>query len=447
MLLVTLVLVAVLTIAGALVYVRVTAALTEELRASIAEDYVLIQDAQDRAGEQGVAQFINWASATRSAPSFAFGLFTDKGDYLAGNIDDAPGFTDWGTITLPASDETPARELLAHAGLIGDHIVVVARTDDMVSRTGNAVLAALAIAGLIVAMSGLLVGYIASHAASLKLRRLALTLESVAAGNIDVRLPVSARNDQFDYVSREINGYLDRLAELMASLRNTAIAIAHDLKTPLNRVSILLQTAASASTPEQVALYLEQVHDEMDRLKDTLDTILRISRIESSDDTAAFALFDMPSMLADLAQTFEPVVEDQQQSIRYIAPTTPVSPAFGDRRMLQQLLVNLIENATRYAGPGAAITLAVTEGAGAPVVSVTDTGPGIPADKRDAVFEPFFRMNPERNELGTGLGLAMVKAIATRHRASVILDDAAPGLIVRLALAPAAAVLPQSQRA
>ena len=438
MLLVTAVLVIVLSIAGLFAYDRITSALTDQLRASVAEDFVLMQDAEQRAGELGLAQFITWASATRAAPTFAFGLFTQSGVHVAGNIASAPDFTGWGTITLPASTSEPARDMLARAGVIGDHVVVVASTNDDAATVGAVVLETLAIAGLVIALAGLAVGYIASRNASRKLRRLAQTLESVAGGNTAVRLPISHRNDQFDFVSREINAYLDRLSELMATLRNTAIAIAHDLKSPLNRVSILLQNAAAAG-PEETADYLDRVQVEMDGLKDTLDTILRISRIEASDDTSAFAPFDMDEMLADLAQTFAPVVEDQQQTITYSPPDGPVSQAFGDRRMLQQLLVNLIENAARYAGPGAAITLGLGEGDGAPVVWVRDTGPGIPDEKRERVFEPFYRLNAERDERGTGLGLAMVKAIAARHRAAIVLEDARPGLIARLTMVPQSA--------
>jgi signal transduction histidine kinase len=436
MLLVTAILVVVLSLAGWLVYARTTGALEAELRSRISEDFTMMQDAQSRAGEQGLAQFINWALATRSSEGFAFGMFTEAGDHLSGNLTTLPAFEGWGQITAAAGDASSPKTLIGYAGEIGDHIVVVAHSNGIVSTTGNTVLEALLIAGLVIAMTSLGTGYVVSRGTSQRLHRLAQTLGSVAGGNSDIRLPVSPRNDQIDFVSRQINGYLDRLAELMTGMRNTAIAIAHDLKTPLNRVSILLQNAETAQDPDQIRGYLDKIHDELDGLKSVLDTILRISRIEASDDTSTFAQIDLTDMARDLVQTFEPVLEEQGQTIRFIEPQASVSPTFGDRRMLQQLIVNLIENAGRYAGPAARVAVSVTQGDAAPVVTVVDDGPGIPADKREAVFEPFFRMNPERDELGTGLGLAMVKAIANRHRATIELDDNNPGLVVRLILAP-----------
>lgn len=436
MMLVTAVLAVVLGLAGWLVYARTTGALDAELRSRIHEDFALMQDAHARAGEQGLEQFISWAMATRSGDDFAFGMFTPVGVHLSGNVDDMPRFEGWGQIAVRAGEPGQANTMLGYAGQIGDHMVVVAHASGIVWATGNTVLEALVIAGLVIALTSLATGYVVSRGTSLRLHRLAQTLGSVAGGNSDVRLPVSPRNDQIDFVSRQINGYLDRLAELMAGMRNTAIAIAHDLKSPLNRVSILLQTAEAAQDADEIRLHLDKVHHELDGLKGVLDTILRISRIEASDDMSAFAPVDLPALLRDLVQTFEPVFEEQGQTISFIEPGTPVPPALGDRRMLQQLVVNLIENAGRHAGVGAIVAISVAEEAGAPVVTIADNGPGIPADQREAVFEPFYRMNPERDELGTGLGLAMVRAIANRHRATILLGDNNPGLVVRLRLVP-----------
>ena len=106
--------------------------------------------------------------------------------------------------------------------------------------------------------------------------------------------------------------------------------------------------------------------------------------------------------------------------------------------MVQQMLVNLIENAGRYAGAGATISLSVRTLDGQAVIVVADTGPGIPADKREEVFEPFHRLNADRGSAGAGLGLALVKAVTARHHARIVLGDNGPGLIATITF-PAAA--------
>ena len=426
----------VLASTGWLVLARTTAVLEDQVKARVTEDFKLLQEAQDRGGEQALAEFISWATKTRSATAFAFGMFTTTNVYVTGTLKQAPAFRGWGVIDMvwPASKRHDS--LLVYAGDIGDHMLVVGRSLQEVRATGEAVLQVLAIAGFIIALTGLVTGYTFSRGTSLKLRTMARTLEQVSRGDSSIRLPIGHTNDQIDFVSRQINLYLDRLADLMVMMRNTAIAIAHDLKSPLNRVSILVQEAANSRDPEQVSVSLDKVQEEMDGLRATLDTILRISRIEASDDVSTFHPFDLPALLDDLVQTFEPVFEAQGQSIRYVPPSELISPVFGDRRMIQQLLVNLIENSGRYAGQGAVVELSAAQQDGAPVAMVADNGPGIPADKRGSVLEPFFRMNPERNAPGTGLGLAMVKAIATRHHATITLSDNAPGLRVSVAFPP-----------
>jgi signal transduction histidine kinase len=174
----------------------------------------------------------------------------------------------------------------------------------------------------------------------------------------------------------------------------------------------------------------------MDSLGELMDTVLRISRIESSDDSSTFATFSASSLVHDLAQTFEPVLESAGQPMTCTLPDLDV-PLFGDRRMVQQMLVNLIENAARYAGKGATIELAVEARSGGPTLIVADTGPGIPPERYDDVMQPFFRIATDRSAPGAGLGLALVKAVATRHHAQLELSDNKPGLRVSVSFPPA----------
>jgi len=110
------------------------------------------------------------------------------------------------------------------------------------------------------------------------------------------------------------------------------------------------------------------------------------------------------------------------------------------------MLVNLIENASRHAGPGARISLAVRADSAQTSIIIADNGPGIPADKRDEVFQPFRRLNAERGSPGAGLGLALVKAVATRHHARIQLGDNAPGLRVTITFPPIPEPLPWPER-
>lgn len=399
-------------------------ALMDQLKARILEDVDLLREAQLANGEAGLAQFVGAAGATRADTSYVMGMFATDGTPLIGDLTAKPDFVGWSVQTYSGI------EFLEYAGTLEDHIIVLGRSMAPVDLTANQILQALLIAGLIVGASGLAIGYLLSRRVSQKLEVLANGLEAVSRGDATVRLPVGQPPDQVDHLARQINVHLERLSRLMDTMRSTAIAIAHDLKTPLNRASLLLQQAAD--DPAQSADLIARADAELTALQGTMDTILRISRIESSGERTSFAAFSLTGLLEDLRETYEPVAEDAGQSIT-LAPGADVVMV-GDKRMIAQLVVNLIENSNRYAGEGAAIGLGAVASQTGVILTVSDTGPGIPADARQQVLQPFTRLAPERSTQGTGLGLALVNAIVTHHRGTIALTDNAPGLRVQIAL-------------
>lgn len=419
----------VLGVAGYAILKTTQASMSEQLRSSITEDFGLLRDANDTGGEDELVKFIEAAVATRSDKQSAFGLFKLSGRRIAGNISAAPTFRGWGMLHVDASAGGDDR-FLGYVEKLDDNIVVAARSQRFQATESGVILNALLLAGLVICASALTVGYVMSRGVSSKLDVLDRTLAEVAQGNAEIRLPVGRTNDQIDHVSRQINAHLDRLGELMAGMRNTIVAIAHDLKSPLNRAYMQLQEAAEEETAAQTSTKLKRAQAEMETLGGVLDTVLRISRIETSDDTSGFTSFSGALLVRDLAQTFEPVLDAAGQRLSWREVPAEGEMLFGDRRMVQQMLVNLIENASRHAGPGAVVDLAVRSENGATLVVVADDGPGIPPEKREEVFQPFRRLNVSRGTPGAGLGLALVKAVASRHQAKVALDDNRPGLRV-----------------
>ncbi len=424
----------VLGVAGYAILRGTQATMEGQTQAYITEDVGLMRDANIAGGQRELMHFIRDSLATRADRQFAFGLYTPQGRRIAGNIVGAPHFIGWGMVSIA---QAPGQPFLAYAERLEDSVVIVGRSQGFLSVVSATIVNQLIIAGIVICAAALVIGWLLSHRVSSKLAVIDRTLEEVSRGNADARVPVGRSNDQIDHVSAEINAHLDRLSEFMASMRNTIVAIAHDLKSPLNRAYILLQDAAQDGSASETGKLLK-AQAEMETLRGVLDTVLRISRIETSGDSSNFAPFSPAALVQDLAQTFEPVLEANGQTLRYADAAPGCAPIFGDRKMVQQMLVNLIENASRYGGDGAVIDLAVEAEDGATVLSIADNGPGIPASQREAVFQPFRRLNASRNSPGAGLGLALVKAVATRHRARVELSDNHPGLRVKLTFPPAA---------
>ena len=425
----------VLAIAGYAILRGTQATMEDQIRSYITEDVGLMRDANIAGGQRELMRFIRDSLATRTDRQFAFGLYTPQGRRIAGNIVGDTRFLGWGMVEIAQS---PGQPFVAFAERLEDTVVIVGRSQGFVETMTGAIINQLILAGVVICAAALGIGGMLSYGVSSKLAVIDRTLGEVSHGNADARVPVGRSNDQIDHVSRQINDHLDRLSEFMASMRNTIVAIAHDLKSPLNRAYILLQDAAEDSGTASERSKLQNAQAEMETLRGVLDTVLRISRIETSDDSSNFAPFSPAALVQDLAQTFEPVIEAAGQKLR--CPDLPAEavPIFGDRKMVQQMLVNLIENASRYGGDGAVIDLEVRAAGGGAIVSIADNGPGIAPSQREEVFQPFRRLNGSRNSPGAGLGLALVKAVAARHRAKVELSDNHPGLRVTLSFPPAA---------
>jgi signal transduction histidine kinase len=220
---------------------------------------------------------------------------------------------------------------------------------------------------------------------------------------------------------------LDRIADLMESLRQVSSDIAHDLKTPLTRLRNKLEIAHTlvSSSPDHKAAVGAAITD-TDQILQTFSALLRISQIEAGTRRAAFHEVDLSQLFETVAHDFGPAVEAENQAlITYIQPELRI---LGDRELLTQMLANLIENASRHSPEGTQIEMTLAGAASGPVGSVSDDGPGVPAHERERIFRRFYRLERSRTTPGSGLGLSLVAAVADLHRIEISTDDNGPGL-------------------
>jgi signal transduction histidine kinase len=169
-----------------------------------------------------------------------------------------------------------------------------------------------------------------------------------------------------------------------------------------------------------------------DDLLDMFAAILRIAEVEGGDRRAAFAPLDLAVLVDEIATMMQPVVVDDGRTM--LVHCADPAPIIGDRHLLGQMLVNLIENVLRHTPPGTQIAIGVATTGKTATLSVSDTGPGIPADQRSLALRRFGRLDLSRHEHGHGLGLPLIEAIARLHRGTIVLEDASPGLRVVIAL-------------
>ena len=257
------------------------------------------------------------------------------------------------------------------------------------------------------------------------------TSTKIMSGNLSERVPVTRRNDEFDGLATNLNAMLDRIEQLLQGLKQVTDNVAHDLKTPLtrlrNQAESALREGASDEARQQA---LETTIAESDRLIQTFNALLMIARAEAGAPSGAFADVDVSAVVADVAELYGPVAEDEG-----IAVETAIAEGVhlrGNRELIGQAMVNLLENAVKYAKPDGEgqgrITVGLRQHDGRVLIEVADNGPGIPEADRKRVLERFVRLEKSRSEPGSGLGLSLVDAVTRLHGGEFRIEDNAPGV-------------------
>ncbi|HUD91075.1 HAMP domain-containing sensor histidine kinase [Sphingobium sp.] len=265
-----------------------------------------------------------------------------------------------------------------------------------------------------------------------RLRSVIDTATEIGTGDMGRRIALTGSDDMFDALARAINGMLDRITGLVGELRLVTDGLAHDLRSPLTRQRAVIENALSQSRDEAAIGAMERALEESDTLVRMLNTALAISRAEAGIGRGSFAPFDIAAMLDDFQDMYGAVAEDKGVTIAVDAPPSLVIRAH--RELVAQLLSNLIDNALKYGGDR--ILLSARPDATSLRVSVADNGPGIAEARRAEALKRFARLDASRHITGAGLGLSLATAAARLHGGELILDDAKPGLLVTVILAP-----------
>jgi signal transduction histidine kinase len=311
--------------------------------------------------------------------------------------------------------------------LTGDYELLVARDVFERYETERQVAANLPWSVLLMVILGIFGGALISHQLLGRLDAINRTSREIMAGDLSRRVPVGRTGDEFDSLSENLNRMLDRTERLMRGMREVTDSVAHDLRTPLNRLRNRLESISTELEPEsREAGAVEAAIAETDRLIATFNALLLIAEAEAGVAREAMAPLDLRGVVEGVAELYTPLAEENHLTL----DTAPSGEAviFGNKSLISQALANLIDNAIKYTPPGGHVRVAVEETPMGAALSVADTGPGIAVQDRPRVLERFVRLEASRNSPGTGLGLSLVAAVARLHDAKFTLADNAPGL-------------------
>lgn len=259
---------------------------------------------------------------------------------------------------------------------------------------------------------------------------------TIMAGDLSRRIPLAGSGDEFDRLAANLNAMLTRIEALMGALREVSDNIAHDLKTPLNRLRN--RAEAALRDPAGPATYrdgLVKTIEEADEIIKTFNSLLLIARLEAGAVAESMSPVDPASIIGDIAELYEPVAEEAGVKLAVTAP--PGLCLQANRELISQAVANLVDNAIKYSlegnAPGPAeykpaIALSLARAGEAIEITVADNGPGVAPQDRERALKRFVRLEKSRSRPGSGLGLSLVAAVAHLHGGSIRLEDNAPGL-------------------
>ena len=387
-------------------------------------------------GLKGVEGFID-IRQNFNAPQHGrvYRLESADGRHLAGGWPQWPARlkTDGSLIRVPNLQRRPATEWLMAAAELPDGSRVMVGFDriehDTVMRD---VYRAAAIGlGLALALS-LALGALIHRAALQPIATIRRSAETIIDGDLSHRIPHDHSRDEFGALSATLNRMLDRIEQLIAGVRGTSDAIAHDLRSPLTRHRARVEAALrQPPSPETLSDWLHDTLGEIDQVLGTFNALLQLATVEAGVARAQFADVSMTTVLQDAVSLYDAEASERNMTLALSLPDARCMVR-GDRHLLFQCVINLLDNALKYGPAGQTVGLSLHCDADAVVIDITDEGPGVA--QPDLAFNRMVRGDVTRQTAGHGLGLTLVRAIARLHGGDAVVVHSHRGARLRVSL-------------
>ena len=275
---------------------------------------------------------------------------------------------------------------------------------------------------------GLAGGFLISRRVLARLETINRTSGQIMGGDLARRVPVRGAGDEFDDLAQNLNSMLDRIERLLHGMREVSDNVAHDLRSPLNRLRNRLELAAMHQPPDtDTARDIEAAVQETDRLIGTFNSLLLIAEAEAGSVRETMEEISLTDVIEGVGELYCPLAEEKGQCFTVHVPAEG-AVIRGNRNLVSQALANLVDNAIKYTPAGGNILVGLENRHDESTLMVADDGPGILPEDRQRVTQRFVRLESSRNSPGTGLGLSLVAAVARLHEARLSFDDNDPGL-------------------
>jgi signal transduction histidine kinase len=260
------------------------------------------------------------------------------------------------------------------------------------------------------------------------------TAVQIASGHLDQRVEVIGKGRELVDLASAFNTMVDHLLKVFHEIRETNDNIAHDLRTPITRIraaseALLLERGVSEHTRKAAA----EAVSECDNLLLVVNTMLDISEMEAGVRKLDFENIDLTHLVQEACELFAPALTERR--MHFSAEYNGSVCVRADRQLLRRAICNILDNAVKYSNENDELKVELSSMSDAAELTLRDTGCGIPARDLPHVFARFFRGDKARSLKGNGLGLGLVRAIASAHGGEVSLSsEVGKGTTVRIRL-------------
>ena len=366
------------------------------------------------------------------------GLFDAEGHRILGNVENLPP-----GLAIDATVQTARIIRLDQRGqemmtvravarrLPDGNVLVIGRHDGELKELAEVMARALLVALPFALGLSLAIGAVLSVRVQRRVEGLYTLVRRIISDDLSERVPVSGLDHPFDKLAAIANGMLDEIQILVTEMAGVGNEIAHDLRTPLTRVRIGLERGrANATTLAELQAVTDRAIGALDQSLTVITALLRITEIENCRGKANFSDVALADIVREVEDLYDPIAEDKHVTLR-VTPEGNAT-AYCDRDLFFEAVANLVDNAVKFTPADGSVDIALVSGENENIIRISDTGPGIAEDERDAVMRRFYRSDKSRNTQGAGLGLSLVSAIVKLHGFRLTLNTGA-GCVAEIA--------------
>jgi signal transduction histidine kinase len=411
-----------LALLGGIVFAVMHVAFTRQLDSMVSDEAQTLVNEFHSGGDGELAEAIAVREASSSPTHMMYGVYSPDGRRIHGSFPAARPALGLHPIAFHDDSEGADNARARVIDLSPSERLVVAEDSDWLETIERIVIVIFSLAFVGACIMGLAGAVVLGGYLRRRLYSISASAEAIIGGDIRKRMPVTPRRDEFDQLARTLNRMLDRIEGLLENLRQVSNDIAHDLRTPLARLRNNLERGSVDGADAVVGNAIKHV----DEVLALFAAILRLAEVESGETRRFFAPVDVTALMTELAESYAPVFEDHRRTLLWSLEAG--LSLEGDRELLAQAVVNLLENAQQHTPEGTVVRLTGASARNCISLQVADCGPGVPKSDLHRVTKRFARLESSRSSAGYGLGLSLVTAVAKLHGGQLILRNLNPGL-------------------